>query len=248
MSKVVSPRKGNNTPTKKIINKISSIVMSVIFILVIIAFFSLLAQSLGGKKPNVFGYRLYFVLTDSMEPTLKVNDVLLSEAITSVDEVKSKVKEGDIITFVAEYGIQRGMLITHRVVEGVHYDTTYERYVVLTKGDNISASVDPPIPLENIQAKMVRDTVIFTNLYKFFTSIWGIIIILVVPLVSIMGCLAYKLFVTIKKPIKSKDEEEEDRIAEIKRKAIEEYKNELTKVIAEKAVKEYIEQKGEDYE
>lgn len=250
MSKAYPKDDNKKKISKNIFNKISSVVLGAIFILVIIAFLSLTMQSLGGKKPDIFGYRLYFVLTDSMEPTLKVNDVLISEVISSTDEVKEKIEEGDIITFVAEYGIQKGMTITHRVVQGVHYDSTVDRYVVLTKGDNENASVDPPIPIENIQAKMVRDTVVLTSAYKFFTSLWGIIVILVVPFVLTLGCLIHKLVIEIKTPIMSEAEKiKEEKIKEIKRRAVEEYKAELTKVIAEKAVKDYIKQnKGEDNE
>lgn len=246
MSKALSPTENKTSTSKKIINKISSVMIGTIFILVIIAFFSLTVQSLGGKKPSIFGYRLYFVVTDSMEPTLKVKDVLISEAINSVDEAKDKIKTGDIVTFVAEYGIQRGMLITHRVVEDVHFDAELNKYVVLTMGDNPNATIDPPLPIENIQAIMVKDSIILTNLYKFFTSICGIIVILVIPFVFVLWCLIRKLVVAIKStPLSSEDKEKQLIINEIKRKAVEEYKEELVKTIAEKAVNEYIEHKKE---
>lgn len=228
----------------KIIKKLSSLVIGALFILVMIAFFSLVMQAIGGKKPSVFGYRIYFVLTDSMEPTLNVKDIMISEVLSSAEETQEKVKIGDIITFTAEYGMQAGMIITHRVVEEAHYDEHYDRYVFTTKGDNEKASIDPAVPVENVQAVLVKKSNILTALYKFFTSTIGILSILIVPLCFIMGTLICRLVVIVKKPANSDDSKqtEEDRIESIKKKAIEEYiLEERKKEIAEKAVKEFIE-------
>lgn len=236
--------KADKKPHNLLINKISSIVIGAIFILVTIALLSLVVQSSGGKKPSIFGYRLYFVLTDSMEPTLEVNDVLLSE-IMSAEEVEDKVKEGDIITFVAEYGMQSGMTITHRVVKGVYFDETYQRYMLQTKGDNEKASIDPPVPVENVRAKMVKTVSGISKLYKSLTSTMGLLLILIIPCIFVLGALIYRLVIIIKTPPQSnedKNKKDSDVINQIKLKAVEEYKQKRSKEIAEKAVRDYIEQ------
>ncbi len=232
---------------KKIINRITSILMGALFILVMIALFSLIIQAVGGKKPSVFGYRIYFVLTDSMEPTLNVRDIMISEVINSPQEAQERIKEGDIVTFTAEYGMQAGMLITHRVVKEAHYDEMYDRYVFTTKGDNVHASVDPAVPVENVQAVFVKKSGILTGMYTFFTSTAGILSILIVPLGFILVTLVCRIVTIIKKPAKEEENSTDvDRVEEIKRKAIEEFiLEQKKKEIAEKAVKEYLEkQKG----
>ncbi len=229
---------------KKVLNRISSLVMGALFILVMIALFSLVVQSIGGKKPSVFGYRIYFVLTDSMEPTLNVKDIMISEVFSSPQEAQDNIKAGDIITFTAEYGMQQGMTITHRVVEEAHFDENYNRYVFTTKGDNEKASVDPAVPVENVQAILVKKSNILTRIYKFYTSTIGILSILIVPLVFIMGTLICRLVVIIKKPANEDDSNKTDqeRIEEIKKRAVEEFVlEERKKEIAQKAIKEYIE-------
>ncbi len=240
-----SSDKADKKPQKAILSKISSIIIAAIFVLVVIAFLSLIVQTIGGKKPSIFGYRLYYVLTDSMEPTLSAKDVLICQLLDDTDEVKQKVKEGDIITFVAEYGAQQGMTITHRVVKGVHFDSNYERYVVLTKGDSEYASVDPAVPIENIQALLVKDTKVFTKMYKFLTSVYGIILVIIIPSAFILAALVVRIIVSAKKPISTENDERAAKIAEIKRKAIEEYHKERERIIAEEAVKEYKRSKGE---
>lgn len=217
--------KASKTTPKTLISKISSIIIGAIFILVVTAFLSLVVQSMGGKKPSIFGYRVYYVLTASMEPTLSAGDVLLCQLFDDDNEARQRIKEGDIITFVAEYGAQQGMTITHRVVKEVHFDETYGRDVVLTKGDNENASVDPPVPIENVQAILVKESKFFTNMYKFFTSVLGMILIIIIPSLFILTALVWKLVIAAKKPREA--EENLAKIEEIKRKAIADYQKEL---------------------
>ena len=77
---------------------------------------------------------LMVVTTASMEPTIKVGDLIYVKGIAPSD-----IEVGDIITFKPPKDYIKGTLITHRVVE-ISYDTN-EVYFK-TKGDN-NPTVDP---------------------------------------------------------------------------------------------------------
>jgi len=77
---------------------------------------------------------LMVVTTESMEPTLRVGDLIYIKGVAP-----SEIKVGDIVTFKPPANYMGGTLVTHRVVE-VSYDAN-EVYF-RTKGDN-NPSIDP---------------------------------------------------------------------------------------------------------
>ena len=87
------------------------------------------------EYPNVFGYSYFEVISESMEPTIKVGDEIFIK-------LTNEVEKNDIITFKADGGI-----ITHRLVriDGNDY---------ITKGDN-NDSEDKPITKNDIIGKVV---------------------------------------------------------------------------------------------
>ncbi|MGB4033932.1 MAG: hypothetical protein WBM21_03730, partial [Christensenellales bacterium] len=208
--------------------KILTIIIAVVLVFSFIAFVSLVVQVAGGKKPSVFGYRLYYILTDSMTPELQVNDVILSETINSKQEAKNRIKEGDVVTYIAQFGIQKGLTITHKVVKGPHYDEEIGKEVITTMGTKSGATPDPPVPLENIQAVMIKKLPILGGFYRFIMSTAGLLTIIILPMAIMLAFLVYRLVAHIKKPIEKEQsisvEEYKKKEQEIARKAVEEYK------------------------
>ncbi|HVF75701.1 MAG TPA: signal peptidase I [Acidimicrobiales bacterium] len=79
---------------------------------VVVAFAALLVVFVGlglVVGPHVFGYRVLFVRTASMEPTLPVGSLLVVRQVDAAD-----VESGDILTFSHPDSPER--LVTHRVV------------------------------------------------------------------------------------------------------------------------------------
>ncbi|MFW5780349.1 MAG: signal peptidase I [Bacillota bacterium] len=226
-----------NNKQNNIYKKISTIIIAIVMVFAIMAFLSLIIQVAGGKKPSVFGYRLYYILTDSMTPELKVNDVILSETINSEKEARERIKEGDVVTFIAEYGVQRGLVITHKVVEGPHYSEERQREVIVTMGTKQGAVEDEPVPLENIQAVMVTRVPVLGGIYRFIMSGTGLLIVIIIPMVFMLGVLVFRLIDNIKKTEDKKELTREEKIA---KEAVEDFKKkQLEHDIAKKAVEEY---------
>lgn len=213
---------------KRIVGSLTTVILGAVFLFVFICLAVIIFQVSSGNQPNLFGYRFYVVVTDSMTPELQVGDVLISK-ITGLDaDSAADIAVGDIITYTAEYGDQRGRSITHRVIESAHYDSDYDRMVITTRGDKQGSATDLPVPIENVNAVMVKNSGILTALYAFFTSFTGIICLLAIPFGFIIVTLVIRLVNIIRNPV-DEDAAAPPDIAARK------------KEIAEKAVADFIE-------
>ena len=117
--------------TNKIIETIGDVVTAIILVFAVI--FTILTLSSANSEdglPNVGGYSLFSVQSDSMEPVFYTGDLLLIKEYQG-----EELKPGDIISFRT---IEQGQYIinTHRIMEVNKIDdfTTYT-----TKGDNTPA-------------------------------------------------------------------------------------------------------------
>ncbi|MCM1306749.1 MAG: hypothetical protein NC037_00870 [Bacteroides sp.] len=214
--------KNSKKSWKKIVGGVISAALSVIFAVVFIIFIVIMVQVGQGKTPSLFNHRFYYIVTDSMTPSINPQDVILSKIVSEKDT--DLFVEGAVITYTAESGAMKGREVTHRIVEGVHFDEDLNDYVVLTKGDKAGAKIDEPVRLSAINAVMVKKTVFVSWLIGIFKNGAGFALLFAIPLGIMLICLVIRLITTIKTPAPEKDAPtEEERIEEIKRKAVEEY-------------------------
>jgi signal peptidase len=160
---------------RKIYKIISAVIITVIAVfLSAIAILAIIQRSTD-KSPNLFGYYIFTVLTDSMEPELVPGDVILSKSAK-----QTGVKLGDIVTYKSES--VGGYFLTHRVigfniVGGVEY--------VITRGDN-TAGNDPPVPVDRITSVMVKKLDFISKMLGVLKTPQGFFLIIVAPLVLVL--------------------------------------------------------------
>jgi signal peptidase len=116
--------------------KIINVVADVAVVLILLFSVAFLTMTLTSKKDgisNIFGYSVFTVKSDSMEPTIKKGDIIFSK-----QDEDGVYEEGDVVSF---YIIKDGVkeVNTHRitaviVIEGM---TKYQ-----TKGDSENALID----------------------------------------------------------------------------------------------------------
>jgi len=127
-------------------NKVAKVVETCIFTLVVLilsfVLISVLSAKENGKTPQIFGYQLYNIETGSMEPTLRVGALILSQKPKDA----SDLKVDDIITFTSS----KGKTITHRIIDVQTNEDGSIQYQ--TKGDNPINSPDA----EPVTPKMVE--------------------------------------------------------------------------------------------
>ncbi len=114
----------------KILKKILSIGVNVIFSLMLIAGASLLIL-------RACGYRILAVETGSMGKSYPVGSLIIAEKCSA-----DSIKVGDVISFVAD---EKLTTVTHRVAE-----VDSEDRVFITKGDANNAVDKNPVPYENL--------------------------------------------------------------------------------------------------
>ena len=128
----------------KIVKNVIKGIIATVLILVIIVNLTLIVKAELNKNEiaDFFGYTPFIVASGSMEPVLKVQDVIVTQ---KVDE--NQLKIGDIIAY---YDAEDNIVITHRIA-GIVQDGTQKVYQM--KGDN-NVSIDTTIVTkDNIQGK-----------------------------------------------------------------------------------------------
>ncbi len=149
-----------------IFKKLMQVLTNVLFTLYMIIMAGLIlitAQSrFTGMEPSLFNHRIYIVDSGSMSPTILKDSMIIVKELEPQD-----VKEGDIITY---YGSQSSVKVTHRVVEVQEQGKSF-----ITKGD--ANETNDPLPLEGekIIGKVVFIIPFIGMVFRFLSSIQGII-------------------------------------------------------------------------
>ena len=137
----ISLRKSKISKIKKNIKK----VIYVFLIPLLIYNISLIVQAVlrPNQTPAFFGYKMYVIISGSMEPELYVGDIAVVKALKK-DE---KINKDDVISFR-----QGQTVITHRVKEIINVNGI-DKYK--TKGDNNNSEDIILIDRNAIEGKMV---------------------------------------------------------------------------------------------
>ncbi len=206
---------------KKVVGGIFSAILLVILVFCVVV----VVQVKSSKKPFLFGYATFFVVSGSMEPTINKGEVILVERVTSADQLH----KGDIITFNGKGGSLEGKVVTHRIIsDGVVNGK------ITTCGDANHGISDEPIPLTNVIGKYVKTSAALTTVYAVFTSKYGFLFIVFIPLLIllIVQIVNFRRACRMDKDGKMPEEKTAEEIKEqavkeredeIKRKAVEEY-------------------------
>lgn len=129
------------TKVKKIINKISGIILNILLVIVTLliivgAYYLIQIKVLNNDYANIFGYTFFEVATGSMADTIQIGDAV-------VVELTKNVKENDIIVYKEDDDF-----ITHRLIE------INENGDFVTKGD-ANNTEDKPISESQVLGKVI---------------------------------------------------------------------------------------------
>lgn len=124
----------NMEKNKKVRNRILTSIVSLFLVVTIGICLFVVVQVLSNGHVSFWGYSFFRVVTGSMEPSISVGELLL----TQKDDI-SDVEIGDVISFRSQSPDMIGSIITHRVVQITKDEAG--NALLLTKGDN-NLSVD----------------------------------------------------------------------------------------------------------
>ena len=186
----------------KIIISVLIYALYIIIIPIIIYDMFLIAQTIinPNKTPDFFGYKTFSIVTGSMEPTIKINDIIIVKK-----EEKKNIRKNDIITFKIENEI-----ITHRVID-IAYDNGTLIYT--TKGDKNNVTDIERVQFEQIEGKYVTK---ITKIGKIFTILKNKYIFSLILILLIIFYIIQRKTIQRKKERKNKREEYERTKGECK--------------------------------
>ncbi len=111
--------------------------------------------------PEFFGFRMYNVISGSMEPEIRVGSLIYVQSTEP-----EGIEEKDIIAFFSS--VEDGSIITHRVVKNGVVSGTFT-----TKGDANSSEDPTPVPYDNFIGKVVLTIPYLGEVLTIMTSFYG---------------------------------------------------------------------------
>ena len=168
---------------KQIIRILGNIVFAVLLVIVLLIFFLIIQGKLSGDIPSIFGYRLYVVLTGSMDPSIPAGSLAVVEK-SDADQLALR----DVITY---RDFDSGKLITHRIV-GINNKDGQLQFT--TRGDANDTDDFNPVKATDIVGQVRFSIPLIGSLMEFARSKTGLLVFLIIPGVIIVIYELRKLF------------------------------------------------------
>lgn len=136
-------------------------------------------QRFSGNKISFFNYRMFTVITGSMEPKYKVGDVLIAKNVEP-----STIKIGDAISYQGVRGDAKDKVITHQVV-GINKDAQ-GKYIFRAKG--LANLIEDPIVHEDqLFGVVIYRSMLLSTIYKIVSTDIGFYLFIIIPIMFIIG-------------------------------------------------------------
>ena len=159
--------------------KICKIIVKILLFLVLIGFvLSVCLQRFSNNRLSIFNYRMFTVISGSMEPRYNIGDVLFAKEVEP-----ESIKVGDTISYLGTQNSFRDKVVTHEVTK---IEKTDGKYYFHTKG--LTNLVEDPIVSEDqLYGKVIYKSVIISLVYKIVSTNIGFYLFIIVPILYIIG-------------------------------------------------------------
>lgn len=162
----------------KIFKTITTIIRILLVILIIGFMVVVCLQRFSGNKLSFFNYRMFTVVSGSMEPKYKIGDVLISK-----ETDPSKIKVGDVISYLGVSGNFKDKVITHEVIS-IEKDNE-GKYLFHAKGR--ANLVEDPIVKENqLYGTVIYKSLFLSLIYSIVSTQLGFYLLIIIPLLYII--------------------------------------------------------------
>ena len=183
---------------KKIIKTVLIILYQILVIMALILTMVIVLQRISANNQSIGGYKIFRVITGSMEPEYEVGEVVISKEVNPKD-----IKVGDDIVYLGRVGEYSGKIIMHNVVA---IDTDENGDLIFhAKGLQSNSVEDPQIREDQIYGVVTYTSSILTILYDLATNIYSIFAIVII--------LALNVFIAFNTPKKTKKKRKKKKIA-----------------------------------
>ncbi len=155
-----------------IIRSIFFIAKTIAVLFVVGIFSIILVQRVFNNNVSLFGYRIFTVVTQSMEPDYMVSDIIISKNVDT-----NTLKVGDDVVYLGKVGTFENKIVTHRIIEIVENDGPKEFY---TQGIN-NTGVDPVVTEDQIYGVVLGKSSILSFLSKLVSTPFGFMLLVLLP-------------------------------------------------------------------
>lgn len=183
---------------KQIFKYIKNVINVIIVIFVLSFVLVVCLQRFSNNEIAFLNFRMFTVVSGSMEPKYSIGDVLLAKEVDAKD-----IKVGDSISYLGKSGQFKGKVITHEVIE-IEKDNE-GNYLFHTKGI-ANVAEDPIVSEDQIYGVIICELWLLSFVYGLVAKPVGMFIFVIVPVFYIIGSefLSYLLDKEEEKREKSK--------------------------------------------
>lgn len=142
------------------------------------------------KNPttNIPRFGLYTIISPSMEPQIKVYDVVVDLNVFNEDNIK----KGDVITFISNSNVSKGLTVTHRVVDIITNADGSKAYI--TKGDNNLKADQATVKYSDVLGKVLFKIPQLGRVQFLIADKFGWILVILLPALGVIIYDFIKLF------------------------------------------------------
>ncbi len=182
--------KTNLKQSLEYVGKLLSTAVIVVLLLVgaFLIYYVVSAKVLSRKAGAVPKLSLYTIVSGSMEPAIKVYDIILTVRVDNYDELEV----GDVITFNSYNSLISDMTITHRIVDIRTNEDNRREFI--TKGDWNPTADTAPVQETDIIGKTVLKIPQIGRIQFFLATKIGWLFVVLIPALGIIIYDILKLF------------------------------------------------------
>lgn len=187
---------------KKIIKIVLKIVYQILIIMCVILTVIIVFQKVSNSNRTILGYRIFRVITGSMEPEYNIGTVVICKEMAM-----NEIQVGDDIVYLGAYGDYNGKIIMHEVI-GIDKDENNNNVNFHAKGLHYASVEDPQIKPNQIFGVVKFESGILALLYELATSIYSAFIIITVLVLNVF--LSFKFTNKIQRLDDHYEEDDDD--------------------------------------
>lgn len=202
---------------------ISWVVLVILVIIAIFLVYYFFATKIYGEKGENYkpAFSLYTILSASMEPNIKVYDVIVDVNVKKPEDIKV----GDVITFISTSNLTSNMTITHRVIEVVKDG---DNYSYKTQGDANLIPDNTNAEYQKVLGKVLFKIPQLGRIQEFLGQKGGWLVVIVIPALGVIISDILKIFrLSGAKTNLDKFNQEEEEAKEAEQKTKQEIENNL---------------------
>ena len=182
----------------KFLKFLGNLLYTILVLLVLLILLVVALQRFSNNTITLGGFRIFNILTGSMEPEYGVGDIIVTKEVDVTE-----IKVGDDITYLGKEGDFNGKIVTHRVRAVIPGENGEYKFITQGLTNDIA---DPEIVASQVQGKVIYRTVILSFISGLVNNLYSMYFVIFIPIAIIIFINIRRIYLDIVE----KDEDDED--------------------------------------